>query len=367
MASYGMLDFDLTYWQQPIVFNLELMKLANYYRQQRHLVKMSHAAEFERFSKIFIRKDYDDNVYPSGIFTHPKAEVGGLAFSGGVYQPLPIEIEKTPPDTSLYENMSRYYQSTKAARQRYKTFLSAAHFRLSLDGKTIWPDWECQLRHMPSNQLFSLIVHDFNVHNIENSVEVLKSIRHRFHPLGRRFGFKFPIDIYEEEDFLKWSQLLRLRYTSKMRLHKIFEDLIFEEIVTNTGHMSCEYVLNKDDLTNENIVKIFKQAVFLGEHRSELLLYITNENEIIDSNLLQLLKILREYFAYLYKRGLKSSELFSMYLFARYSSQWLKVDLINLFEYVRKTNYELFKLFYECSSIEVMNQKFESRYIWKPT
>ena len=366
MASYGMLDFDLTYWQQPIIFNLELMKLANYYRQQHHLVKMSHKAEFDRFTKVFIRKDYDDNVYPPGIFTNPKAEAGGLALSGGVYQPLPLKIEKTPPDASLYENMSRYYQSTRAAQRRYKSLLSAAHFRLSLDGRKIWSDWESQLYNMPTGNIFSLIVHDPAPHEIEGAAEVLQSVVHRFHSQGRRFGFKFPIEIYDEATFLEWGKLRRLRYASKMRLHKIFDDIIFKEIIDNIGHISCEYVLNKEDLTNENMVKIFKQAVFLGEHKSELLLYIVDEEEIIDRNLLQLLKMLREYFAYRYKKGVQSLEPFSMYLYARYSSQWLKIDLINLFEYVRETNYELFKLFYECASIEVVNEKFESRYIWKP-
>ena len=313
-----------------------------------------------------LRKDYDDNVYPPGIFTHPKAKVGGLALSGGIYQPLPIEIEKTPPDASLYENMSRYYQSSRAAKQRYKSLLSAAHFRLSLDGREIWSDWESQLSNISTGNIFSLIVHDPYPHEIENAAEVLQSVVHRFNPQGRRFGFKFPIEIYNEEDFLKWGELLRLRYTSKMRLHKIFDDMILKEVIDKIGHISCEYVLNKEDLTNENLVKIFKQAVFFGEHKSELLLYIVDEKEIVDVNLLQLLKMLKEYFAYRYKKGVQSLKPFSVHVYARYTSQWLKVDLINLFEYVRKNNYELFKLFYECVSIQVVDQKFESRYIWKP-
>lgn len=366
MASYGILDFDLTYWQQPIFFNLELMKIANYYRQKRHLVKMLHKPQFDRFTKIFIQKDYDDNAYPPGIFTHPKAQVGGLALTGGIYQPLDIAIEKTPPDATLYENMERYYHSTKAARVRYNSLLKAGHFRLSLDGQEVWSDWESQLQNMPTGRIFSLIVHDPNIEKIKGATEALKKIEAKIHPCGRRFGFKFPINVYDEENFLKWGDFYKLRYMSKIRLHQIFNDMIFKEIVDKTGFFSCEYVLNKENLTNENLVQIFKQAVFLGEYKSELLLYIINEEEITDPNLQQLLKMLKQYFAYLYKKGIEGEEFFSLYLFARYISKWLKIDLINLFEYVRKNNYELFKLFYECSSIEIVNQKFESRYIWKP-
>jgi hypothetical protein len=77
MASVGLLDWDLIRWQQPTVFNLELMKLSTHLKGQRMITKMLDRYDDSRYSKIIVRKDYEDDDYPSDIFNNPKTESGG--------------------------------------------------------------------------------------------------------------------------------------------------------------------------------------------------------------------------------------------------------------------------------------------------
>ena len=50
------------------IFNLELMKLATYYKQHNEIVKLATKLEPERYTKFFVRKDWDDGLYPKEFF-----------------------------------------------------------------------------------------------------------------------------------------------------------------------------------------------------------------------------------------------------------------------------------------------------------
>ena len=53
----GCYDADMSkYIHTP--FNLELMKIASYYKRKREIVLLSPSIELEKASKVFYRKDY---------------------------------------------------------------------------------------------------------------------------------------------------------------------------------------------------------------------------------------------------------------------------------------------------------------------
>ena len=79
MAVIGLLDWDLTRWKQPTVFNLELMKLAYYHKViLRDVVQMEQKFDSSMCTKVFIQKDYEDYDYPQHITADPKVLWRGL-------------------------------------------------------------------------------------------------------------------------------------------------------------------------------------------------------------------------------------------------------------------------------------------------
>lgn len=87
----------------------------------------------ERFSTLYVRKDYDDGIYPRELFDD-KIILGGRAIQPGPYKPLPLEIEQTIPD---FQSMSAILLilSCKDDARLFKRILWSAHIRLSIDGK----------------------------------------------------------------------------------------------------------------------------------------------------------------------------------------------------------------------------------------
>ena len=138
--SVGIMDADLsTYLLVP--FNLEAMKLSAYYKRHNQLVVFSPSFTPERHEKFIYRKDYEDGIYPLNLLTEPNVEYGGLAFSNNKYKALPLDIEKMKPDTTLYRKMHQFIQGDAHRNKIWNNLTTAEHMRLSLDGKTVWPDY----------------------------------------------------------------------------------------------------------------------------------------------------------------------------------------------------------------------------------
>lgn len=353
MASYGVLDWDLTQWQQPTIFNLELMKLAKYYRQQRHLVKMLHKFNDELYSKVIIRKDYEDDNYPPHIFNNPKTDAGGLVFSNGLYSALPEEIEIVLADTSLYSPMYRYYRTANY----YTNLMRAVHLRLSLDNKTIWKDWKKQISLERTHYIGKgFIFHDVDITSLPNVLETLTSIEEEYNIEAFYYGFKFPIIIRDEEEFIKWSELKILREFHTFYLATLISDELFA--ATTNLAKKYEYTLTPELFTNENLVSLFKQGVFLRNRRSSLLLKIEDPT-LYNEYDLQLIELLNHYFVF--KTQEKEYSTAPLYVLAGWWGNYLKYDMFQLFEYIRKNNYELFRLFYECVDVTLENGIFKEQ------
>ena len=80
------------------------------------------------------------------------------------------------------------------------------HFRISLDGKTVWKDFTKQFTQERPRTLF---VHDFDLNRVEGSFEILRDISSEI-IIGSHtaaIGNKFPIQVNNREDLLRWSSL----------------------------------------------------------------------------------------------------------------------------------------------------------------
>ena len=99
--SIGLFDGDLSLYKN-VLFNLELMKLATYYRNQGEIVALSTSLALDKYSKMFYRKDFYDGLFPSDVGVDERLVYGGYAFTNGLYRPMDLAIEKSKPVTSIY-------------------------------------------------------------------------------------------------------------------------------------------------------------------------------------------------------------------------------------------------------------------------
>ncbi len=105
--SIGLFDMDFATYM-PLMFNLEIMKLSTYFKRQREVVLLMPELDTDRFSKVFIRKDYDDGNFDNRFFL-PHVTYGGRAFNKLKYIPLPQEQEVCRPDESIYSRFATKY------------------------------------------------------------------------------------------------------------------------------------------------------------------------------------------------------------------------------------------------------------------
>lgn len=199
--SYGLYDCDFVL-DKTKYFNLELMKYSTYLKRKRNIVSLSTSFNPEQYTNFIYRKDFEYEV-DDALPIYKNLTYGGRAFHKATYVPLPIEIESCVPDTSIYEKFSeRYYN--KERWSKYNSLMTGEHLRLSLDGKTIWKDFEKQLKK--DNYHHQIYLYDYNLNDIEGAPETLIELG-KFYRAGGcgRVGNKFPIQVYNIEDLTKWK------------------------------------------------------------------------------------------------------------------------------------------------------------------
>lgn len=373
--SIGIYDMDLdTYTFVP--YNLEAMKISAYYKRKREIVILSPSLTPERHEKFFIRKDYDDGNFPTKSLLLPNVEYGGLAFSNNVYKPLPIEIEKMRPDTTLYERMEKRIKYTDQKNQaiRDKIYLNLStgeHMRLSLDGKTVWPEYGRQFKNLQGAR--DLIIHDYDLGHVEGALSEVKSIMARARNDGwaTRLGMKFPVSIYTGEDLLGWTSL---------KPNSTFYSLCYKGLIPpkefyiyagsckeQAAYSQMEYYVDygcsdEDDFVKNRLRQIFRQVIIARSYRSFFSLKYS-ENFFKNK---EWEKVIQLFNAFLHSmKTLTQARYFriiaddSMYKFAcsfsERPSDWYihKIFTISevreIFNFVRENYYPLFQDFYECT------------------
>lgn len=197
--SIGLYDFDFSQKISNNFFNLELMKLAAYYKKKREIVVLSPDYAPERYSNFILRKDDLTQKFPPHLLQYNNLTYGGRGFSSGNYIPLDLEIEKMKADASIYTAFDEVKKWRKRGASVFYTLWASCHFRLSLDEKTIWKDFQNQL--FDGDRFCCLVVHDYDICNIEGAPEMLKKLCYlKGEP--RKIVFRYPIAT-EKNEILK--------------------------------------------------------------------------------------------------------------------------------------------------------------------
>lgn len=351
------------------------MKISAYYKKKGEIVILSPSFTPERNTKFFYRKDYNDGDFPMGLTFYKNLEYGGLAFSNNVYSPLPEDMEKMKPDTTLYERAESLIMNapgrTEEKRKIFQNMMTAEHCRLSLDGENVWEDYPRQFKCLATAR--NLMLHDFNLGAVKGSFEEVKKVlaRGRTDGWATKVGMKFPVQVREGQDLLNWSSLNSNSTFYSLRYDGVIEDDAFNEWVglcrQRAVYTQMEYHITPswyepNDFITNLLPKIFRQVIVSRSYRIFFSLKY-DDDFFPDKRWCDIIRLfnyyhnsysnqnIAKYFNMIADDTLFDFAKHCQKIPAAYYGDVLNIDEIReLFAFVRENHYPLFTDFYECSA-----------------
>lgn len=252
------------------LINLELMKLSSYYKKRGEIIGLSASFSPEMYNKFICRKDFYDGEFDFVI--DDKVSYGGRAYHRDNYVPLNLEIEKQKPDILIYEKLKSKFCTNKNMTQAFEIMSRAEHFRLSLDGKTIWNNFEKQINI--SSITHTLFLHDYNLNNIQNSDIIIKELMNKMSKNHRHLAVKFPIEVDNFEDLFKWTEFSPSSNFFLLQYNGLMDDEVLYNFVQKQKGTSIarqlDYIVTDSCKNEEDFIKklpiLFKQINFLSFH-----------------------------------------------------------------------------------------------------
>lgn len=368
--SIGLYDQDMaTYTLVP--FNLELMKLATYYKNRREIVVLSKEFEPWRYEKFFLRKDYDDGNFIPDMNKSENLSYGGYAFTNGLYVPLPREIEICKPDTTIYEKMQPLIEQTGVSDRKkiFQNLSTAEHGRLSLDGKTIWPEYSRQFKNLRAAR--NLILHDYDLGQIEGSFQEVKKLMSRARTDGwaTRIGMKFPVVVTQGEDLLNWVSLNPNSTFFSLQYNGVIDEEVFLKYVgiqrEKSLYTQLDYVVTANSSSENEFIKtwiqkIYRQVIIARSYRVFFTLKY-EDDFFFDPMWEKVIGLINFYHNSLRAKNsaiyIKKISKDTLYQFAKhtledpkfYNKYYTRSEIREIFAFVRSNYYPLFKDFYECN------------------
>ena len=350
-----MLDWDLTRWRQPVVFNLELMKLAYYEKtHNNNIVTMIPRYKEDFDGRIYIRKDYEDFEYPANIMSNPNVVYGGNAISTS-YDPLPPWVEQSPADTSIYNAVKRFYQGSSVQENIFRMMFGATHLRLSLDGKTIFPFFEKQLKNH-DKKVFNVIIHDKELKCISDVLDIINYIK-KYSRKTIRFGFKYPLEINTTNDLEKWIEIPKTTNLRNLIVKEPIEWEGFEE--PEYSRQTLGYIITKDwgDNLEQILIDCLLQGYYWGKKNVvlNLRLHFNWNAGYIEQELLNILNSLFETMVW-YRKDF----FFTPFIFCKYVYHFIPTyEKEALFRAIQEKYPQLFLLLYNIQYVIVKNHQLE--------
>lgn len=367
--SVGLMDGDMSKYTY-VPFNLDIMKLSTYYKRKREIVALSPSFLPDKYSKFIYRKDYVDNDFPQKLLDYDNIEYGGIAFGNGIYTSMPEEIEKCIPDVQLYEKFRNEFCTNKTYTNLFNHMLNACHLRLSLDGKTIWNNFEKSLTLFPKTKI--VFLHDQNLVNIEGSKEIITYLLNKDRKGERFLASKFPLIMSTDSELMSWFSWAPAQGFFPIHYHGLMSDeTLYELVQTEKGRSVCrqlQYFVtsgckSEQDFVENRLSHVFRQVAFLRTNRVNFLLKY-DEDFFENKKWERVILLINSYMNSLngvakdgYERIIKID---SMYRFVthlkeekkKYNKSYFDLkEIRELFLLVRDNNLELFDHFYNDKKI----------------
>lgn len=380
--SIGLFDLDMAEYVY-VPFNLELMKIGDYYKKKGEVVVLSPIFSPFRHSLFYLRKDIDDGKYPE-LAKYKNIIYGGYAFSGENYRPMDMIFEKRVPDKQIYLTFQKSFrEKSKKKAVEFRQMLGGDHCRLSLDDKSIWEDYECQFEVLKSSKKNKLIIfHDYNLNSINDGIKEMARISNLY---NAQIGTKFPLQISGENNLLSLKGLLpkmnffSLEYLGVIKNHaflEFFKDSIFEKFQINLNYsITAGPPSGENHFSEADLLRIYYQIIFLRKYQFKFLLNY-DENFFSDENWKKVFWLMSRYFGSLkfwdsdgYNRIIETDTMYDFCKNIR-ESQYLidkegkilsvtRNEAREIFAFVKENCYPLFKEFYECNSSNVEEKMYD--------
>lgn len=361
--TYGLFDADWQLYHGCPFFNLDLMKIARYYKNKKEIVSFSPLFCPEKYTHFIARQDYSrPTEYPYGKYS--QVEVGGRVVNS-TYKPLPIEIERTPADTLIYSPLEKTL-STEEAKRQFNLMVKSEHIRLSLDGENIWDDFRVQYRNKTGYN--GIILHDYNPGVFKEAPALLrKELTRRNQSKNKsRIGSKFPIIVSNEEQFIDWASFYKINHFFPLTFDGIINHEYTEEIIKtcpratlNDCTINVTNNITYEDFTTIGIINLFRFIVDLRSNGIKMQLNY-DEDFLKDKEWGEILQL----FSYFNTAGAskktryKDAYISTLYSYLKTASErsesfyggnhlLTRATASDLFQFVREHNYELFVDFYE--------------------
>lgn len=371
MGTVGIYDYDFMNYEQ-VIPNLECAKMCSYFKNKKQITVLAPTLEPERYSDFYIRKEYDDGLFPPQFF-QDNVTYGGKVFTNDIYIPMDEKIERTIPDMGIYEKYYDKYGHTKNSDMVFKKMLKSIHMRLAPDGKNID---EHMIRYCLNNYPQTsggIILHDYNPANIDGLFDTLYELSNTRRALNNNpkplpIGNKYPINIYDSKELEKWIKIYPMSQVFFLRYNGFIENEVLVEMIEQNPALSRQiyYVVDdgcssEKDFLENRAIKIFKQLLFYRMSNTRILLkyndnfFKTKElkflielwncfgNEKWNDNFLSTTQTLFKYC---------SSRPHRLYRDILYRARKVnQYEMRETFQYIRIHNYELFKMFYEWDKV----------------
>lgn len=371
--SVGLYDADFFKYGK-VVINLEIMKLSAYYKRRGEVVSLTNTYRPSYFSKNYYVKDIIDGDYDTEVFKdYNKTKWLGRAYNQTKYKPLPKAIEESRPDARIYEKYKKLYGESIPEIRAFHRMLNANHFRISLDGKTIWKDYRKQLPRKPRAVTFYL--HDYNIGEIDGVyTELHKLVQYYSKKFKRKifFSTKYPLLLKNHKDIFK---VIKLPFSDTMfYLEGIPEgELLVKLLSLNLGDSTYKRIVidptagyqSEEEFFADNAPrKIYDIVTFLKSNESKISLKYT-PNFFTEKRWESYIELLN-----LYMRGVsrfgpeyarRAANIVTLATFSasnkdkrRSTHDTFSVeDIREIFCFIGERDWELFRRFYELSRVKL--------------
>lgn len=378
--SVGLYDVDMAlYYQTP--FNLELMKYSQYYKSKNEIVTMSTSFNPSRYSTFIVRKDYPDTIFPHKMDKFDNIIYGGNSFSNGIYLPLDEKIEMQRPDKEIYNKFRFKFGQTQNLIVAFDVMMRAEHLRLSLDGRTIWPQYRKQIQLTSDTR--TLFFHDIDIDKIEGAREEIVNLLNQIErgPVSGFFATKYPIIINNYDDLLFWCGLkstgsyFNVEFRGPLEDEELYDFLKQQEIKTTPSKI--DYIVtakykDEDDFVKRGLLKIYNQALFLRMCKTRILLKY-DQNFFVDKRWERFIdfincfvsatvRLKQDYF----QKVIGSDSLVKFAKSLDETHRYPEYNLFNkqeardLFNFVKENNEEVFRSFYDGHTVELIGGEFQN-------
>lgn len=376
MGTIAVYDYDF-FRYESVIPNLECAKLVTYHRNHNDIALLAPTLAPARYTKFIVRKEYDDGIYPKELFL-PNCEYGGRAFSASKYKPLPAAIENTVPDMHIYDRYIDHFGRKATELTQIKRILNCAHMRLAPDSENLLP-FESFKKYFDSKPT-GIFLHDYDLASLKpyNLIKRLQDQRQFVTKFGINpypVGNKFPIKIYSSEELSKWMQIVTIPNAFFLEYHGLMTDEVLYRLCIDNKRMARQIYYNiayacssENDFFFNRLSKIFIQSLFLRKAGVKILLTY-DEDFFKTKELKKFIELLNCWISFQWVEGFAPLRQ-TLYALCRSNAKlhytnWAFQNISltieetrDVFQYVRETNYDLFKMFYEWDSVIFKGGRF---------